>query len=146
MRPCGDEVSSRENEVEPDDGHVIPSKFLKPEDRRNECDNERSRQDTMHQPLGLVLLDTIDVHKTLYFVSKIATAIHWELGMLTLIVSFFASKTGFAHLATTVPYKKTHRHPFTAEKKSQAATHVARSRKKFRIHAALESKFEYAAG
>ena len=47
MRPCSDEVSSRENEVEPDNGHVVPSKFLKPEDRRDECDNERSRQDTV---------------------------------------------------------------------------------------------------
>ena len=100
----------------------------------------------MHQPLLLILFDTIDVYETLYLVSKTVTASHWETGMLALIISFFSSRTGFAHLAMTVPYKKAHRHPFTAEKKSQAAAHVARSRKKVRIHAALESKFEYAAG
>ena len=146
MCPCSNEVSCRKNKVKPDDGYMVAFKFLKPKDGRDECDNERSRQDTVRKPLGLVLFDTIDVHETLYFVSEVAIAIHWGTGMLALTMSFFSSKTGFAHLATKVPYKKNHRHPFTAEKKSQAAAHVARSRKKFRIQAALESKFEYAAG
>jgi hypothetical protein len=70
LRPCRDDVPCREDEVKPDDGHMVSSKFLKPEQRGDECDNERGRQDPVHHPLGLVLFDTINFHETLLLISR----------------------------------------------------------------------------